>query len=95
MQFLTISSYAGVPTTLMARFRVAATFFTSLGSTTLHCQKNHITSNHAYVDAETAHVETSLAFDDRVHEPTGGRASTGLEKSTRKIIMHLHCIAQR
>uniref|UniRef100_A0A0E0A4K3 Uncharacterized protein n=1 Tax=Oryza glumipatula TaxID=40148 RepID=A0A0E0A4K3_9ORYZ len=46
MQFLTISSYAGVPTTLMARFRVAATFFTSLGSTTLHCQKNHITSNH-------------------------------------------------
>jgi len=36
MQFLTISSYAGVPTTLMARFKVVATFFTSAGSTTLH-----------------------------------------------------------
>ena len=36
MQFLTISSYAGVPTTLMARFRVLATFWTSAGSTTLH-----------------------------------------------------------
>lgn len=37
MQFLTISWCAGVPTTLTARFRVVATFFTSSGSTTLHC----------------------------------------------------------